>query len=162
MDSTTLPATGRILALDWGERRIGIALSDELQLLSSPLATVTRREGKRFPMPILLGHVEAHHPVGIVVGLPLTLEGDEGESAGFARQLGTLMAQRAHLPVVYWDERMSTAHALRVIREQGGSTRGRKDEVDALAASVLLQGFLDSRRGGGDRRVSDSSASSGR
>lgn len=157
-----IPTAGRVLALDWGERRIGIALSDELQLLSSPLATVTRRGGKRFPMPVLLGHVEAHHPVGLVVGLPLTLEGEEGESAAFARQLGTLMGQRSRLPVVYWDERMSTAHALRVIREQGGSTRGRKDDVDALAASVLLQGFLDSRRGGGDRRAGDGSVSSGR
>lgn len=162
MESTPLPATGRILALDWGERRIGIALSDELQLLSSPLATVTRRDGKRFPMPILLGHVEAHHPVGIVVGLPLTLDGDEGEAAGFARKLGTLMEQRARLPVTYWDERMSTARALRAIREQGGSTRGRKEDVDALAASVLLQGFLDSRRGGGDRRASEGSAGGGR
>ena len=162
MDTDLIPASGRLLALDWGERRIGIALSDELQLFSSPLATVTRREGKRFPMPVLLGHVEAHHPVGIVVGLPLTLEGDEGEAAGFARQLGALMGQRAHLPVVYWDERMSTARALRTIREQGGSTRGRKDDVDALAASVLLQGFLDSRRGGSDRRSSDQGAGSER
>lgn len=159
MDTNPIPSAGRVLALDWGERRIGIALSDELQLFSSPLATVTRRDGKRFPMPVLLGHVEAHHPVGIVVGLPLTLEGEEGESAGFARQLGTLMEQRSGLPVTYWDERMSTAHALRVIREQGGSIRGRKDDVDALAASVLLQGYLDSRRGSGDRRSSDSSAS---
>jgi len=156
LDSQLIPASGRVLALDWGGRRIGIALSDELQLFSSPLATVTRRDGKRFPMPVLLGHVEAHHPVGILVGLPLTLEGEEGESAGFARQLGSLMAQRSHLPVVYWDERMSAAHALRVIREQGGSTRGRKDDVDALAASVLLQGFLDSRRGSGDRRSESS------
>ena len=162
MNTDLIPASGRLLALDWGERRIGIALSDELQLFSSPLATVTRREGKRFPMPVLLGHVEAHHPVGIVVGLPLTLEGDEGEAAGFARQLGALMGQRAHLPVVYWDERMSTARALRTIREQGGSTRGRKDDVDALAASVLLQGFLDSRRGGSGRRSSDQGAGSER
>ncbi len=154
MDSLVIPLAGRVLALDWGERRIGLALSDELQLISSPLATVTRRDGKRFPMPVLLGHVSAHRPVGIVVGLPLTLQGDEGEAAGFARTLGTLMEQRAHLPVAYWDERMSTARALRVIREQGGSTRGRKDEVDALAASVLLQGFLDSRRSGRDRRES--------
>jgi putative Holliday junction resolvase len=141
-----LPGQGRLLALDWGERRIGIALSDELQLFSSPLATVTRRDGKRFPMPLLLGHVEAHRPVGIVVGLPLTLEGDEGEAAGHARQLGLLMEQRSGLPVAYCDERMSTARALREIREQGGSTRGRREDVDALAASVLLQGFLDSRR----------------
>ena len=99
MDSQVIPPAGRLLALDWGERRIGLALSDELQLISSPLATVTRRDGKRFPMPVLLGHVEAHHPVGIVVGLPLTLEGDEAEAAGLARQLGTLMEQRSRLPV---------------------------------------------------------------
>ena len=157
MDSQRIPISGRVLALDWGERRIGVALSDELQIISSPLATVTRRDGKRFPMPVLLGHVSAHRPVGIVVGLPLTLEGDEGEAAGFARTLGTLMEKRAHLPVAYWDERMSTARALRAIREQGGSTRGRKDEVDALAASVLLQGFLDSRRSG--REPSESAES---
>ena len=154
VETNPIPTTGRVLALDWGERRIGIAMSDELQLISSPLATVTRRDGKRFPMPVLLGHVAAHHPVGIVVGLPLTLAGDEGESAGFARELGTLMERRSHLPVIYWDERMSTARALRAIQEQGGSTRGRKAEVDALAASVLLQGFLESRRGGGDQRAS--------
>ncbi len=145
-DTTHIPALGRVLALDWGERRIGLALSDELQLLASPLATVTRRPGKRFPMPILLGHVEAHHPVGLVVGLPLTLDGEEEESARQARELGQLMEQRTNLPVEYRDERMTTARALREIREQGGSTRGRRDDVDALAASVLLQGFIDSRR----------------
>jgi putative Holliday junction resolvase len=152
MTTELIPTAGRVLALDWGERRIGIALSDELQLFSSPLATVTRRDGKRFPMPALLGHVAAHRPVGIVVGLPLTPEGDEGEAAGLARQLGGLMERRAHLPVTYWDERMSTARALRAIREQGGSTRGRKEDVDALAASVLLQGFLDSRRSAESRQ----------
>lgn len=134
------------MALDWGERRIGLALSDELQLLASPLATVTRRPGKRFPMPVLLGHVEAHHPVGLVVGLPLTLEGNEEESAQQARELGQLMEQRTHLPIEYRDERLTTARALREIREQGGSARGRREDVDALAASVLLQGFIDSRR----------------
>ena len=148
----SIPSLGRILALDWGERRIGIAVSDELQMVASPLATVTRREGKRFPMPALLAHITAHRPAGIVVGLPLTLEGEEGESAVLARQLGGLVAQRSAVPVTYWDERLSTARALRAIREVGGSTRGRKDDVDALAASVLLQGFLDARRGGGAER----------
>ena len=145
-DNPHLPREGRILALDWGERRIGLALSDELQMLASPLATVTRRPGKRFPMPVLLGHIEAHHPVGIVVGLPLTPGGDEEESARQARLLGQLVEKRSGLPLAYLDERMTTARALREIREQGGSTRGRRDDVDALAASVLLQGFLDSRR----------------
>lgn len=153
MDTEVIPSVGRVLALDWGERRIGIAVSDELQMVASPLATVTRREGKRFPMPALLAHITAHSPAGIVVGLPLTLEGEEGESALLARQLGDLVAQRSAVPVTYWDERLSTARALRAIREVGGSTRGRKDDVDALAASVLLQGFLDARRGGAERRA---------
>jgi putative Holliday junction resolvase len=143
---TALPAEGRLLAIDWGEVRIGLALSDETQLLATPLNTLTRRPGKRLPMPRLLELVAAHHPVGVVVGLPLTAEGDEGESARAAREMAELVAARTGLPTELWDERMSTARALAAIREQGGSTRGRKEDVDALAAAVLLQHFLDSRR----------------
>ncbi len=142
----TLPPDGRILALDWGERRIGLALSDPTQFLATPLDTLTRRPGKRFPMPAFQAHVEAHAPVGLLVGLPLTLAGDEEASAAAARELADQVGTRTALPVELWDERMSTARALGVIREQGGSTRGRRADVDALAASVLLQHFLDTRR----------------
>ncbi len=90
--------------------------------------------------------VGKHEPAGVVVGLPLTGEGDEEESAVAARELAGLVADRSGLPVALWDERMSTARALALIREQGGSTRGRKGDVDALAAAVLLQHFLDARR----------------
>ena len=93
--------------------------------------------------------VAAHAPSGVVVGLPLTGEGDEEESAAAARVLAGALAERSGLPVELWDERMSTARALAAIREQGGSTRGRKGDVDALAAAVLLQHFLDARRAGG-------------
>ena len=141
-----IPSTGRILALDWGELRIGVALSDETQLLSSPLSTLVRRQGKRFPMPTFLALVEAHHPVGIVVGLPLALDGGENEHSLAARELGAQVATRSGLPVELWDERMSTVVALRSIREQEGSTRGRREDVDSLAASVVLQHFLDARR----------------
>jgi putative Holliday junction resolvase len=143
-----IPTTGRIMAIDWGEVRLGLALSDEGQILASPLGTLVRRAGKRFPMPAFLDLCESHHPVGLLVGLPLTLEGDEGPSAKAARELGSLLASRTSLPLELVDERMTTARAHREIRAQGGSTRGRKEEVDALAASVLLQGFLDQRRGG--------------
>ena len=142
----TIPTTGRILAVDWGEIRIGLALSDETQTLASPLETLVRRAGKRLPMPRLLELTALHQPVGIVVGLPLSPEGTEEESAASAREMAATIARRTGLPLELWDERMSTARALASIWEQGGSTRGRKPEVDALAASILLQHYLDGRR----------------
>ena len=87
-----------------------------------------------------------HQPVGIVVGLPLAPDGSEEESASAAREMAATIARRTGLPLELWDERMSTARALAAIWEQGGSTKGRKPEVDALAAAVLLQHFLDARR----------------
>lgn len=144
--STPLPTIGRILAVDWGEIRIGLALSDEAQVLASPLDTLVRRAGKRLPVARLLELTTEWEPVGVVVGLPLSGEGAEGESAAAAREMAEVIARRTGLPLEMWDERMSTARALGAIREQGGSTRGRKGDVDALAAAVLLQHFLDARR----------------
>jgi len=141
-----IPGYGRLLGLDWGELRIGVALSDETQLLASPLTTLVRRRGKRFPMPRCLELIASHRPVGLVVGLPLSLAGDENDATRHSRELARLVAERTDLPFELWDERMSTARALGAVREQDGSTRGRREEVDALAASVLLQHYLDTRR----------------
>jgi len=139
---------GRILAVDWGERRIGLALSDETQTLAQPLTTLTRRAGKRFPMAQLLEHVTRNQVGGIVVGLPLDESGAEGDAAHAARALGDDIKRRVgDLEVHMWDERMTTARVLAAVREMGGSTRGRKDDVDAMAAALLLQHYLDARRG---------------
>jgi putative Holliday junction resolvase len=143
-----LPATGRLLAVDWGEVRLGLALSDPSQLLATPLETLARRPGKRFPMPRFLALAAEHRPVGLVVGLPLAPDGSEGPSAAAARELADLLGRRTRLPVELWDERLSTARALGAVRELGGSTRGRKADVDALAAAVVLQTYLDARRSG--------------
>jgi putative Holliday junction resolvase len=126
--------------------RIGVALSDETQLLSSPLVTLVRRRGKRFPMPRFLELVATHRPVGVLVGLPLSLEGADTDNSRAARELAAGVAGRTGLPVELWDERMTTSRALRAVQEQGGSTRGRREDLDALAASVLLQHYLDTRR----------------
>jgi putative Holliday junction resolvase len=142
----TIPTTGRILGIDWGEVRIGLALSDETQTLASPLQTLVRRRGKRFPMARLLELTAVHQPVGTVVGLPLAPDGSEAESAAAARDLVADFTSHTTLPTELWDERMSTARALAAIREQGGTTRGRKADVDALAAAVMLQHFLDWRK----------------
>ena len=143
-----LPLAGRLIAVDWGEVRIGLALSDESQVLASPLETLVRRPGKRVPMPRFLELVAEHGPVGVVVGLPLTGEGREEASALAARDMAEAIAGRTALPLELWDERMSTARALGAIREQGGGTRGRRDDVDALAAAVLLQHYMEARRAG--------------
>jgi putative Holliday junction resolvase len=141
-----IPATGRVLAVDWGEVRFGLALSDETQTIASPLTTLTRRPGKRFPMPGFLTLITEHRPVGLVVGLPLTPDGAEGASAAAARELAVLLGARTYLPVTLVDERMTTARAHAAIQEQGGSVRGRREDVDALAATILLQHYLESRR----------------
>jgi putative holliday junction resolvase len=139
---------GRILAVDWGTKRIGLALSDETQTLAQPLTTLTRRAGKRFPMAQLFDQITKHHVVGVIVGLPLDESGAEGDAAHAARALADDIKQRVgELEVTMWDERMTTARVLSAIREMGGKTRGRKEDVDALAAALLLQHYLDARRG---------------
>ena len=136
------------MAVDWGERRIGLALSDETQVLAQPLTTLTRRAGKRFPMAQLLQLITKHNVVGIVVGLPLNETGAEGDAAHAARALADDIKKRAgELEVRMWDERMTTARVLAAIREMGGTTRGRKADVDAMAAALLLQHYLDAQRG---------------
>jgi len=144
-----LPRTGRLLAVDWGEIRIGLAASDETQMLASPLTTLTRRRGKRFPTKALLEQVNDTQAVGVVLGLPLALEGGDSESTEAVRELAARLEPLLTVPLVLWDERLTTARALRAVREQGGSLRGRREDLDALAASVLLQHYLDSRRGDG-------------
>lgn len=137
----------RLLAVDWGERRIGLALSDETQTLAQPLATLTRRTGKRFPMKDLLARLEQHEVAGIVVGLPLEASGAEGEPARAARALAEDIARRSGRPVELVDERFTTARVRRAVHEMGGKPRDRPGDVDALAATLLLQHYLDSRRG---------------
>lgn len=141
-----LPPSGRLLAIDWGEIRTGLAVTDEERILASPLTTLTQRRGKRFPVAALLDIIEEHHPVGVVLGLPYGLDGGETASTIQVRRLAAGLQPKVPVPIELWDERLTTARALRAIREQGGSTKGRKADVDALAAAILLQHYLDSHR----------------
>ncbi len=139
----TLPTAGRLLAVDWGEKRIGLAISDPEQRHAHPLGILSRRQGKRFPLKQLKQHLEEQAPVGVVFGLPLEASGEEGPNARRARGEGGLVSEKTGLPVAFIDERMTTARALGAVRDLGGSTRGRKGDVDQLAATVILQHFLD-------------------
>lgn len=143
-----IPDGGRVLSVDWGTRRFGMAVSDPTQRIAFPDVTLTRRPGKRFPMPAFLARVAAHAPCGVVVGLPLALDGTEGAAAADARSLADLIARRTGLPVDVWDERLSTKRALASVRTQGHSPRDRP-EIDARAAALFLQHWLDARRGTG-------------
>ena len=98
-------------------------------------------------MQRLLTLIQQHGATGVVVGLPLAADGSESEPAHQARELAGHIARRAGLPVALWDERFTTACALQAVREMGGSARGRKADLDALAATLLLQHYLDARRG---------------
>lgn len=141
-----IPHTGRLLAIDWGMKRIGVAVSDPSQTIAQPLAVLRRRQGRRFPLQQLRPHLDAQAPVGVIVGLPLESGGHEGAAAQEARAAGGLVAEKTGLPVTYWDERMSTARALRSARERHGTGRIPPGDLDRLAATVILQAYLDSRR----------------
>lgn len=130
---------GRYLAVDWGERRIGLAISDPSGTIASPAGHIVRRPGKRPPVAEIIRRAEALEARGFVVGLPLDASGEDTPRARDVRHVADLLRARTGLPVELVDERFTTAAALRAIHEMGGRTRDRKGDVDALAATVLLQ-----------------------
>lgn len=136
-------ALARFLAVDYGEKRVGLAISDELGMIASPAGFITRRAGKRAPIAEIIRHAESLGARGFVVGLPLDGNGNETEWTAEVRRIGAELEKRTSLPVQYRDERYTTAASLRTIREMDGSTRGRKGDVDAMAAAMLLQQALN-------------------
>jgi len=134
----------RIAALDYGLRRIGIALSDPTGTIAYPLTTVTRRAGKRPPWTEILRILEEHEVGALVVGLPLDLSGEEGEWAVEVRKFGDDLARRTSLPLHWVDERLSSVQAERTVRSMGlrKSQREEKGRIDATAAALLLEAYL--------------------
>ena len=132
----------RYLALDWGERRIGLAISDPSGMIASPAGHILRRAGKRPPIAEVIRRAEALEAQGFVAGLPLDEAGGETERSREVRAVGVALQSRTGLPVILVDERYTTAIALRAVRELGGKTKDRAGDVDSLAATVLLQHAL--------------------
>ncbi|HEX6536153.1 MAG TPA: Holliday junction resolvase RuvX [Gemmatimonadaceae bacterium] len=137
---------GRVLAIDYGEKRIGLALSDPTRTIASPAGFIARRAGKRPPLAEIVRRAEAAEATALVLGLPLDDNGDDTPRAAEVRRIAEELARRTGLPVSLVDERYTTSAALRAVREMGGSTRGRKGDVDALAATILLQHALQIAR----------------
>lgn len=148
---------GRLLAVDYGERRIGLAISDPSGTIASPAGAIVRRRGKRPPIAEIIRRAEALEARGFVVGLPLDGNGEETPRSRETRHVAAELEKRTGLPVRLVDERYTTAIARRAIHDMGGTPADRRDDVDALAATVLLQhamafapGAADSGAGDGD------------
>ncbi len=133
---------GRVMAIDYGERRIGLALSDPSRMIASPAGFIVRRTGKRPPIAEIVRRAELGDVTAFVLGLPLNDQGDETPRSAEVRRIGAELEKRTGLPLRFVDERYTTAAALRAVREMGESTRGRKGDVDAMAATILLQHAL--------------------
>lgn len=132
----------RWLAIDLGDRRVGLAVSDPSGMIASPAGHVERRAGKRPPLTALLAKATELGAEGFVVGLPLDQHGEDTPRAEEARRLAQELSSRSGLVAELVDERFTTSAALRAVQAMDGSTRDRKGDVDALAATVLLQHAL--------------------
>jgi putative Holliday junction resolvase len=136
-------ALGRTLAIDYGRKRIGLAISDPLGIIASPAGYIERRAGKRPPLTKIIARATELEAQGYLIGLPLDGEGNETDWTAEVRQFGAEIAKRTGMPVRFYDERFTTAAALRTVKEMEQSARGRKGDVDALAAAILLQHALN-------------------
>ena len=135
----------RVLGLDIGETRVGVAVSDPLGIIASPLAVLDARGLMRDPTP-LARLAEDYEVECLVVGLPLTLAGDEGPQAAEIRTRAERLGAKLGLAVEYHDERLSTAEARKRMREAGLSDKDQRGLLDKVAAAIVLQRWLDARR----------------
>ena len=134
---------GRVLALDLGKRRIGLALSDELGLTAQGLETL-ERTNIRSDLARLAELAAENNVSRIVIGNPLLMDGREGRQTGHAHDFGARLQAATSLPVEFWDERLTTVEAQRVLRQSGIGIEKRARAVDRLAAVILLESYLDS------------------
>jgi putative Holliday junction resolvase len=135
----------RLLGLDLGTRRIGVAVSDELGLLAHGLMVVTRNGGRR-DLEAIARLVHEENIQGVVIGLPLNMDGSEGEAATRTRRFGAVLGEYLKLPVILWDERLTTWEAEGIIKEASVRKRKRKQLVDIVAATLILQSYLDAKQ----------------
>jgi len=137
---------GRILCVDYGEKRLGLALSDELRTIAQPLAMIDRAKTKDAVSAICA--LVAPNQIGeIVVGMPFNLKGESTKSASLVTAFARDLNQRSGLPVVTWDERLSTKQSERILIESGMRRQKRKMKVDSVAAALILQSYLDTQKG---------------
>jgi putative Holliday junction resolvase len=132
---------GKILALDVGSKRIGLAVSDEAGVVATPLYTIERGRAATDAEKIAAA-ATGHSVEKIVIGLPLDMESREGKAAQRVRRFAAVLQQKTALPVLFWDERLSTVEAAELLREAEVSRKRRREMVDAVAAARILYSYL--------------------
>lgn len=143
------PQKGRIVGIDFGLARLGIALSDESKMLASPMTTIKAEKKADKTAEKVLKELIAHQDANrytieaIVVGLPLMMSGKSGFLADEVKHFVVLLKQLTSIPIVMWDERLTTVQAERSLREGNLTRKKRAQVVDAVAAVIILQNFLD-------------------
>ncbi|ADO74251.1 Holliday junction resolvase RuvX [Stigmatella aurantiaca] len=135
----------RTLGLDLGTKTIGVAVSDGLGLTAQALTTV-RRTNLKADLAALAELAREHEASRIVLGLPLNMDGSEGPRAEASRKFADALGQALHLPVEFWDERLSTVAAERTLLEADLTRAKRKQVIDQMAAQFILQGWLDAHQ----------------
>jgi putative holliday junction resolvase len=138
----TTPESGRLIGIDAGTKTLGLALSDVRRMIASPLETIRRTKFKADAERLLALIVE-HNVVGLVLGLPLNLDGSEGPRAQATRALARNLNKLSPLPILLWDERLTTAEAQRMLIDADQTRKRRAEVIDKLAATIILQSALD-------------------
>lgn len=132
----------RVLGLDPGTKTIGVALSDATRMVASPMETIRRTKFSKDVMR-LDEIIRAQNVGGIIIGLPVNMDGSEGPRCQSVRQFAANCAERLDLPIAFWDERLSTAAVTRLLIDADSSRKRRGEVVDKMAAAYILQGALD-------------------
>jgi putative holliday junction resolvase len=146
-EPANFPRHGRLAGIDYGTVRIGVAVTDPDQRLASPLENYTRRGEAADAVWIKLLAV-SERLVGFVVGLPVHTSGNESQKSVEARAFGQWLATQTGLPVLFFDERYTSAHAEALLLDAGLTSKRRKERLDKLAAQIMLAAFLESSRTG--------------
>jgi putative Holliday junction resolvase len=137
---TSLARPMRILGLDIGAKRTGVAVADELGFTASPVGFILRGDHDRAQLRAMIERFQIYR---LVVGLPATMTGREGPQAADVRSYADTLAADVRLPLVYWDERFTSTIAQRSLIDSGARKSKRREQIDAVAAAVMLQNYLD-------------------
>lgn len=134
-----------ILSVDYGDRRTGIAICDKYEMLASPVCVITEWNKEVLAQKIVDIAAE-RNAEQIVIGLPKNMDGSKGFRADACEELGNVIVSLTEIPVVFWDERLTTVSAHRILNDNNVRGKKRKSVVDAVAAEIILQNYIDSRK----------------